>query len=235
MCARNSPLAAEAAFRERLAAYGAEMIGQYRTTKDKVHVRCAAGHDCYPVPNGVICGLGPCVTCAGKDPVAAEAAFRARLGELGAVPLYKEWRGVNQPHLVRCACGNESYSRPGDVRDGDGICMKCARMTYSVFYVLERATGDMVKFGISGRGGERRLSAHRKDGFTVVHLLATGLADGVPQAAERAVLSALADSGEKPLRGREYFAPACLALILDVASGWLEVHKAPPGGAPIAA
>jgi hypothetical protein len=235
ICARNSPAAAEAAFRGRLAQFGAEMLGEYRGNKARIHVRCRAGHDCYPVPNYVLSGGGPCVTCAERDPVAAEAAFRARLAELGAVPLYGKWLGSQRNHHVRCACGNECWPRPDDVRAGDGICAKCARMFYTVFYVLEHESRPLVKFGISSREGRRRLFSHRRDGFTVVHLLVTELADGVPQAAEKAVLSALALAGEKPHRGREYFDVSCLALILDIAPGWLGIGKEFPVGALSAA
>jgi hypothetical protein len=235
ICAQNSPAAAEAAFRARLAELGAEMLGEYRGNKAKTHVRCAAGHDCYPKPNGVSRGLGPCITCAGRDPVAAEAAFLARLAALGAVPLYSEWLGGQRNHHVRCACGNECWPRPGDVRAGDGICAKCARMFYTVFYVLEHESKPLVKFGISSNEGRRRLSNHRRDGFTVVHLLMTGLADGVPRTAEKAVMSALALAGEKPHRGREYFNASCLALILDVAVGWLGIDRELPVGALVAA
>ena len=227
MCAGNSMAAAEAAYRARLADLGAELLEPYRGNKTKVHVRCAAGHDCYPQPIHVLQGLGACRTCARKDPVATEAAFRARLAELGAVPLYTEYRGSLRPHHVRCACGNESYSRPGDVLQGDGICAKCAGMLYSVFYVLENERERLVKFGISHREGRRRLSSHRDDGFTTVHMLMTGLADDVPQATEKAVLAALTLAGEKPRRGREYFDVSCLALVLDVASGWLGTGEAP--------
>jgi hypothetical protein len=103
-------------------------------------------------------------------------------------------------------------------------------MSYSVFYVLEHESQPLVKFGISHREGRRRLSNHRAAGFTTVHMLVTGLADDVPQAAEKAVLSALAMAGEKPIRGREYFDATCLALILDVATGWLGIGETAPAG-----
>ena len=38
---------------------------------------------------------------------------------------------------------------------------------------------------------------------------------------ENAVKAALALAGAKPIRGTEYFDISCLALILDVAEGWL--------------
>jgi hypothetical protein len=233
VCAGNDFAAAEATFRSRLAEYGAELLEPYRGNKTKVHFRCAAGHDCYAQPCYVLTGGGPCRACAGKDPVTAEAAFLARLAELGAVPLYEKYCGNARGHHVKCACGHDCWPRPGDVQQGDGICAKCARMFYSVFYVLEHKSKPLVKFGISDREGRQRLSSHRTDGFTTVHMLVTGLADDVPQAAEKAVLSALAIAGEKPVRGREYFDASCLALILDVATGWLGAGEAVPSSATV--
>jgi single CXXC unit len=224
-CAGNNPAAAEGAFRARLAEYGAEMLGPYRGNKAKVHVRCGAGHDCYPAPGHVLMGHNPCRTCVRKDPIAAEAAFRARLAELGAVPFYRTWRGTMRPHHVRCACGRDCYPRPNSVQQGDGFCVTCAKMSHTVFYVLEHESMHLVKFGISSGAGRRRLSDHRVAGFTTVHLLVSELADGVPQVAERAVLAALALAGESPRRGREYFDRSCLALILDVAEGWLGIRE----------
>ena len=125
-CSGRDPVAAAIAFRSRVAERGAVVLGEYRNAHTKVHVRCPAGHDCYPTPHDVQRGHGICRTCAGKDPVVAEAAFLKRLAELGATPLYAEWRGTNRGHHVRCACGRESYPRPADVRNGDGICRACA-------------------------------------------------------------------------------------------------------------
>lgn len=125
-CSGRDPVAAAAAFRSRVAERGAVVVGEYQNAHTKVHVRCSAGHDCHPTPHDVQRGGGICRTCAGKDPVVAEAAFLKRLTELGAAPLYAKWRGTNRGHHVRCACGRESYPRPADVRNGDGICRACA-------------------------------------------------------------------------------------------------------------
>lgn len=120
-------LAAERAFRAHLADLGAELLEPYRGSKVPHHCRCAAGHDCYPRPNSIQsmrCGI--CRVCARNDPATAEAAFRARLAELGAIPLYGRWTGNGRPHLVRCANGHECRPRPNDVQQGDGICRTCA-------------------------------------------------------------------------------------------------------------
>ena len=88
-CSGRDPAAAEAQFRARLAELGAELLQPYVNSKTAHHARCAAGHDCHPRPNDVQRGGGICAVCADRAPAKAEAAFRARLAELGATPLYK--------------------------------------------------------------------------------------------------------------------------------------------------
>ena len=66
-----------------------------------------------------------CRTCAKQDPVAAEAKFRARLAELAA-ELLGPYVNSKTRVRVRCAAGHECYLRPGDVRQGQGICRVCA-------------------------------------------------------------------------------------------------------------
>jgi hypothetical protein len=90
-------------------------------------VRCAAGHECTPSPNHVQQGQGICRVCVGRDPAAAERAFRARVAELGGECLYDEWRGVMKPHRVQCTAGHECTPKPNTVQQGDGICRVCAR------------------------------------------------------------------------------------------------------------
>ena len=126
-CAGNDPLMAAAAFRERLAARGATLLEPvWLGPMQRHHVRCAAGHDCYPRPDSVRSGGGPCRTCSRRDPALAEAAFRHRLAELGGTLLETQWLGANQPHRVRCAAGHECNSYPRSVRKGLGICLTCA-------------------------------------------------------------------------------------------------------------
>jgi single CXXC unit len=122
---RVDSVVAEAAFRARLAELGAELLEPYRNRHSPVRVRCAAGHECIPRPANVQQGYGICRTCAGKDPAAAETAFRARLAELGA-ELLEPYRNSLSPHRVRCAAGHECAPRPASVQQGDGICRACA-------------------------------------------------------------------------------------------------------------
>ncbi|MFE9793525.1 hypothetical protein ACFYRL_17505 [Streptomyces goshikiensis] len=127
-CARNDPRVAEAAFRARLDELGAALLEPIYLGANKAHrIRCAAGHESAPRPASLTKGQGICITCAGTDPRVAEAAFRARLAELGATLLEPEWRGVNRAHRVRCAAGHDCTPRPNGVGRGQGICRTCAR------------------------------------------------------------------------------------------------------------
>ncbi len=126
-CGRRDPAAAEATFRAALAELGAALLEPAWLGSRAPHrVRCAEGHMCWPRPDDVRRGGGLCRTCAGKDPAAAEAAFRTRLRKLGAELLEPVWLGVDTPHRVRCATGHECFPHPGNVQQGRGICRTCA-------------------------------------------------------------------------------------------------------------
>ncbi|MGW3971218.1 hypothetical protein ACWEFD_18200 [Streptomyces ardesiacus] len=117
---------AEAAFRERLAQLGATLVEPaYLGSKVRHRVRCRDGHDCAPTPNSVAQGNGICRACAGHDPVAAWAAFRTRVEELGGTVLEVSWQGSQTRHRVRCARGHECSPRPGNVAAGQGLCKDC--------------------------------------------------------------------------------------------------------------
>lgn len=95
-------------------------------SKVKHRVRCAEGHVCRPIPNSVQQGRGICLVCAGKDPVTAEAAFRARLDELGATLLEPKYLGSAKKHHVRCVAGHDCWPAATSVQRGSGICITCA-------------------------------------------------------------------------------------------------------------
>ena len=219
-CAGMDTTDSETKFLARLAQLGARpAYDRYRGANKPHRVICAAGHECSPRPGGVRLGRGVCATCAGKDPAAAEAAFRARLQELGATLLEPEWRGVDNPHLVKCPEGHLTRPLPTNVQQGHGICRFCAGSEWDVFYIV---TGSgIVKFGITTGNGRYRLAVHAAKGLADVAHLAVGLPGAVALDTENAVKAALAAAGEKPVRGREYFDISCLALIFDVASSWL--------------
>jgi hypothetical protein len=168
----------------------------------------------------VINGAGICRICAGSDKTAAEAAFRARLRELGAEPMFDEYLGRSRPHAVRCAAGHDCRPRPGDVMQGHDVCRKCSHREWDAFYVV--ASPDSVKFGVTSGDPRRRLNDHAAKGYGEVVRLVTDLPGMVAHDAEIAIRAALESAGEMPIRGREYFGRSCLALVLDVADGWLD-------------
>ena len=169
VCAGNDPATAETAFRARLAELGAvPLYEKYLGANRPHHVRCAEGHDCWPAPTSVQRGQGICRECAGVDPATTEAAFRSRLAELDATPLYEKWLGALQKHHVRCAAGHDCWPTPHSVQRGQGICRECAGMAWDVFYVVTHGSKPHVKFGITSGDPRPRLREHRRDGYTNV-------------------------------------------------------------------
>ena len=126
-------LTAEAAFLARLDELRATLLEpEWRGGQQKHHVRCAAGHDCWPMPTSVQRGQGICKPCANVAHArirftAGEASFRLRLEQLRAVLLEPEYLGSKHPHRVRCANGHECQPRPNHVLKGGGICSVCAK------------------------------------------------------------------------------------------------------------
>lgn len=124
---RADSIRLEAEFRARLAELGATLLEPEYLGSDKPHrVLCREQHEGTPRPTDVARGKGVCRTCVRRAPAAAEAAFRARVEELGGVVLEPVWRGVDKPHRVRCAEGHENTPRPSNVRKFGNICRTCA-------------------------------------------------------------------------------------------------------------
>lgn len=216
ICAQRDPQVAEAAFRARLAELGATLLESSYLGANAAHrVRCVAGHECGPTPATVRKGIGICRTCAGTDSRAAEAAFRARLAELGAVMLEPTWLGSDVPHRVQCAAGHECAPRPGNVRQGGGLCRVCVGRIWDALYVVADDLG-VVKFGVTSGDPRPRLRAHEKVGLDQVVRLFTGLPEGVAHELETNIRATLRDAREEPVRGREYFPDRVLPLILDL-------------------
>lgn len=55
-----------------------------------------------------------------------EAAFRARLDELGVTLLAPEYLGYAAPHPAICAAGHDCMPRPNNLRRGRGACRTCS-------------------------------------------------------------------------------------------------------------
>lgn len=60
------------------------------------------------------------------DSLAAEAAFRARLAQLGATLIEPAWLGAQVKHRVVCREGHACSPKPASVQQGQGICRACA-------------------------------------------------------------------------------------------------------------
>lgn len=140
---------AEAAFRARVEELGGVVLEPtWRGSRKGHRVRCAEGHESTPRPGGIQQGKGVCGACAGNDPKAAEAAFRARVRELGGEVLERSWLGKNEGHRVRCAAGHEGTPRPNSVQQGQGLCRTCAgndpKVAEAEFRARVEALGGVV-------------------------------------------------------------------------------------------
>jgi hypothetical protein len=144
---------------------------------------------------------------------------------MGATLLETEWLGNGQPHRVRCASGHECAPRPDAIQSGQGVCRKCAGKAWDVFYVVVDSNAELLKFGITSGNGQRRLRHHRREGFTTVHRLLSGLPSDTAPRLERDVLAALRLAGEEPVRGREYYPDRVTALVLDIVDNYPSVPR----------
>ena len=230
-CAGTDSRAAEAAFRARVEELGGTVLEPVWLGSIKPHrIRCAAGHETKRPPNSIQQGQGLCRTCAGNDPKVSEAAFRARVQALGGEVLEPVWLGALKPHRIRCSSGHETTPRPTALQQGSGLCRLCVGKTWDVFYVVADEINDTVKFGITSGDPRPRLGIHARDGFDSVVRLIKGLPSDLAPRLERAVLAALRDAREAPVRGREYFPARVLGLVLDVVDGWTSVPRLPDAG-----
>ena len=91
-------------------------------------------------------GQGICKACAGNDPRVAEAAFRARLAELGAKLLEPEWLGSKARYHVVCAAGHDSWATPNHVQQRGGVCRECGIAARVEKYNLPRMADAERRF-----------------------------------------------------------------------------------------
>jgi hypothetical protein len=59
------------------------VVGKYVNTSTPVECVCKQGHTCRPTPTHLQSRGNLCRTCSGRDPVAAETAFRTCVLEQG--------------------------------------------------------------------------------------------------------------------------------------------------------
>ncbi len=140
VCVGSDPAAAEAKFRAKIAELGGVVVGEYRDTKTAVHVRDAAGHDSYPTPDKIRDRGIPCRICSGRpDGAMAEAAFRARLAELGVTLLEPAWLGATARHRSICRSGHVGAVVPATIKRGALGCLVCVGLDSAVAEVAFRA------------------------------------------------------------------------------------------------
>ena len=96
----------------------------------------------------------------------------------------------------------------------------CIGKIWDVFYVVANPATHMIKFGITSGNPRKRLGSHRQHGYTKTIRLTTSLPGTVAADIERAVISALALAGAKPVLRREYYDSAYLAVVLDIADSY---------------
>jgi hypothetical protein len=222
-CGGNVKGSGESKFLARLAELGATPL--YETwlgSNVAHHVRCAAGHECYPYPSSVMYAeYSICRSCSIKKHASirsakTEVTFLSRVAELGGTPLYEAWRGVDSPHHVRCAAGHECYPYPSRVLYGGDVCRKCSGKIWDVFYIVQNPMNGSIKFGITSHDSRRRLRTHRRSGYTKTLLTRESLSGTVAPDIERAAKSALRKAGIVPVSGREYFPSSALPIVLEI-------------------
>lgn len=131
-CARERSREARAsqaleAFRARLDQLGATLLDlEWLGSLTSHRVLCKAGHHCTPTPATVAQGHGICKACVGHDPAMAEAKFRAKLRDAGAVLLETAYLGSASPHRIHCARGHNTTATPRHVTGADGVCRVCS-------------------------------------------------------------------------------------------------------------
>lgn len=217
VCAGKCPRVAEAKFRARLAELGGRMVGEYVNAGTPVACVCGLGHPCMPWPNSVTQGQGICRTCVGLDPATAEAAFRARIAEMGG-RIVGKYEGKDRPVECLCPEGHACRPSPGSIRQGRGMCPQCAGKTWDVAYVVGSPTAVRIKLGITSGDPRDRLAVHRRAGYSEVIRLVVDLPDAA--ALERNILTTLRTAGISSVKGREYYDRSALAVVLDVVDGW---------------
>jgi hypothetical protein len=217
VCAGQSPVEAEAAFRARVAALGGTVVGRYVNSLTRIDCVCPIGHACRPTPAYMRKSKGMCPVCAQNDPETARRGFYNRVAALGGrvVGPY-----INSVIPVECLCreGHTCRPRPSSLTVGQGLCAKCAGKTWDALYVVANPELARVKFGVTSGDPRARLGDHRRAGYVEVVRVLRNLPDS--HALERHVRASLRDANILPAQGREYFDMAALPVVLDIVDGW---------------
>jgi hypothetical protein len=127
ICPRAYSNKAEMNFIASIESLGGQVVGKYTKAVNKVECICKNGHICYPLPSGIQQKEGMCKKCAGNCPEEAEKNFIANIERLDGRVVGKYLYSYEK---VECICknGHNCYPRPGDVRNGHGMCRKCINL-----------------------------------------------------------------------------------------------------------
>lgn len=221
-CVDRDPVLAEQKFRAAVAKLGGTVIGSYVDNGTKVHIQCANGHECFPIPNSVSRGQGICLVCAGKDPTTAERKFRDAVTKLGGTVLGPYVNNATKVH-VRCANGHDCFPKPHSVNSGSGICRYCSGMTWDIFYLVHNQKTRTLKFGITSGDPRGRLSVHARNGFTEIIRLHEKLEGNTAHDLELSLKRHIPAVGIPPIDGHlEYFPDSAMGAVLDMVDEWLQ-------------
>lgn len=194
-------------FLGKLQSVGARLI-EYNGHNRPAKIECRNGHMSSPIPHNVFNGQGICIKCRAREQADIQIAlsrerFIIRLTEINAT-LLGEYRGIKYPVAVRCDnCGHICNPEPNAIFNGQGVCKPCAWAKSDCLYLVYNPLTDIHKVGITSGDPGPRIRSHRREGFTELVRIYTGLVRAYD--IEQRILRLILDSGCSPVRGKEYF------------------------------
>lgn len=194
-------------FLGKLQSVGATLI-EYNGHNYPAKIECRNGHISTPIPHNIFNGQGVCIKCRAREQADIQInrtreLFIARLREINAT-LMGEYRGRKYPVEVRCnTCGHISFPQPGAILNGQGVCKPCAWAGTDCLYLVYNPLTDVHKVGVTSGDYRTRIRGHRREGFTELVRIYTGVARAYD--IEQRILRSILDSGYSPVRGKEYF------------------------------
>lgn len=202
ICSGLDPVVLWNLFKDRVSKLGGTVLEDKYLGKDRPHkVVCKAGHSTSKRPSGLRDGQGLCLTCANKDPIEAENGFHERVENLGGTVLGK-WINALTPTHVICRNGHDCYPRPGNIKQGRGICRFCSNKTWDIFYIVVNKNLNILKIGITSGDPRPRLLNHKSNGYEDIILIVNN-----PNAhdLENFILRSLRANKYSPSIRNEYF------------------------------
>lgn len=137
-CIGQDPEEAKKNFIKGIEKLGGKVIGKYIWSKLPIDCICKAGHKVKVSPSCIRSGQGMCAICAGTDFDTSKANFLKRISDMGGT-VVGEYTGSNNPVDCVCPNGHECHPKPCIIRNGKGMCGKCAQsgLEMRLFQALE--------------------------------------------------------------------------------------------------